>query len=109
MSNDVTVPGGTFLGIYGGFAVVLVREGDKYGRDNCLTHDGEPMVEFYDVRSAGKRGFTKLGQFVSRYYLKTLTERPVGGINLDGGVPEWTIAADPVAAALSAAKLALTF
>lgn len=106
MSNDVTVPGGTFLGIYGGFAVVLVRKGDKYGLDNCLTYDEvEPMVEFYDADYAGKRGFTSLGQFVSRYYLKTLTERPIAGLCLDGGVPKWSIRAEPLADALKAVLL----
>lgn len=106
MSNDVTVPGGTFLGIYGGFAVVLVRKGDKYGRNNCLTHDkDEPMVEFYDADYAGKPGLWSLGQFVSRYYLKTLTAHPIAGLCLDGGVPKWSIAAAPLADALKAVLL----
>jgi hypothetical protein len=106
MANDITVPGGTFFGIYGGFSVVLVCKGDKYGRDNCLTHDkDEPMVEFYDADYAGKRGFTTVGQFITRYSLKTLTERPAGGLNLHGGEPKWRIAAGPLAEALLAIKL----
>jgi hypothetical protein len=110
MANDITTPGGTFLGIYGGFSVVLVRKGDRYGLENCLTHEkDDPMVEFYDADYAGKPYFTKVGQFVSRYYLSTLTERPVAGLCLDGGIPKWSIAAGPLADALKAVKFALSF
>ena len=44
------------------FAVVVVAQGDQYGRDNRLTHDEpDPMVEFYDTTHAGKEGFTRTG------------------------------------------------
>lgn len=53
------------------FTVRIIHEGDRYGRDDCLTHDeSEPMVEFFDKTYI--EGFTPLGQFVSRYYLSTL-------------------------------------
>lgn len=109
MANDITVPGGTFLGIYGGFSVVLVRKGDKYGLKNCLTYDGDvPMVEFYDIRFLGP-GFTKVGQFVSRYALSTLLQHGEGrGLCLDGGVPDWTISALDLAQAMAAVAIFLS-
>jgi hypothetical protein len=63
------------------YNVRIVRKGDKYGRDNCLTYDKEdqPMVEFY------------IGNyFVSRYYVATILGTDgygsgEGGLILDGG------------------------
>ena len=62
------------------FNVRIVRAGDRYGRDFCLTHDkDEPLVEFY------------IGDyFVSRYYVATILGTDgygsgVGGLILDGG------------------------
>ena len=75
------------------FNVRIVRKGDTYGRNNCLTNDDDrSLVEFYDTRYA----HTPLGQFVSRYFAFTLLERAgeYVGLNLDGGVPDWTIDAD---------------
>ncbi len=69
------------------FNVRIVRAGDRYGLDNCLTHDkDEPLVEFYDSRYP----HCEYGQFVSRYYVATIlgTDRygsGVGGLILDGG------------------------
>lgn len=74
------------------FLVRLVREGERFGREDCLTHEGEdPLVEFYDVSNTSR--FGPRGQFVSRYYLSTLTENygnPLG-LDLDGGVPAWSL------------------
>lgn len=69
--------------------VRIVRNGDRYGLNDCLTHSGDlPMVEFYDLRYM----HTERGQYVSRYFMDTLQGVPVGrGLNLDGGVPSWTI------------------
>jgi hypothetical protein len=61
----------------GNYNVRIVRKGDRYGRNDCLTHDGNgdhALVEFYldshhDIH--GPRGF-----FVSRYYIGTLLNRP---------------------------------
>jgi hypothetical protein len=83
------------------FMVRLVEEGDAYGREDCLTHrDRTPLVEFYDATYAG-RGFGPRGQFVSRYYLDTLTgegsfsqgDLRVGmnGLNLHFGEPAWKL------------------
>ncbi len=82
------------------WTVRVVFEGDRYGRmmtgKMCLVHDdAEPMIEFYDADydfdtdADGK----VLGQFVSRYCADTLLEdsKTTSGINLDGGVPKWTI------------------
>ena len=78
------------------FNVRIVRKGDKYGLNNCLTHDkDEPMVEFYDNRYP----HTEHGQFVSRYYVATIlgTDRygsGEGGLCLDGGNrDQWTVSA----------------
>lgn len=78
------------------FNVRIVRKGDRYGRDFCLTHDkeDEPLVEFYDTRYP----HTEYGQFVSRYYVSTLlSDKGNGpkntGLCLDGGVPSWTVSA----------------
>lgn len=84
MSNVLEVESGGIK-----FNVKIVREGDKYGLNNCLTHTNPAtMVEFYDSRHP----HTEHGQFVSRYYLHTLLERELNqGINLDGGVEAWKI------------------
>lgn len=73
------------------FNVRFVEKGDTYGKDNCMIHEKEePLVEFYDSRY--KKGFSEHGQFVSRYYLSTLTEPGrTGGLQLEGGIPEWSI------------------
>ena len=77
------------------FNVRVVTKGEKYGRDFCLTHDGDkPLVEFYDARYP----HTEFGQFVSRYYVETILGDDGygpkdGGLSLDGGIPEWTVPA----------------
>lgn len=73
------------------WALRLVQFGDNYGRNDQLVHDkAEPMVEFFDTRYSHE----PLGQFVSRYYLSTLLDREADvGLNLDGGVPSWSVSA----------------
>jgi len=85
----------------------IVRKGDSYGRNNCLTHtEDDPLVEFYDARY----DHTELGQFVSSYYVSTLTgecEWSFGsdsretGLNLEGSVSDWFVDADQVKLALA--------
>ena len=81
------------------FNARIVRQGDSYGRDFKLTHDGaEPLVEFYDKRfphTTDPEGVV-LGQFVSRYRLSTLFPDGVsqGGLNLDGGISAWSLDAE---------------
>lgn len=91
MTTDALVPDLTVEASHGvTFYVRIVRNGERYGLDNCLVHDEpEPMVEFYDARALN---CGPLGQFVSRYYLSTLREHPAGvGLNLQGGEPDWQI------------------
>lgn len=69
------------------FEVRIIEKGDSYGLNNVLTHDkDDPLVEFWD---------TKHDQFVSRYYKSTLLEgdNEGRGLNLHGGVPEWSVSA----------------
>lgn len=76
----------------------IVKKGEKYGLDFCLTYDeNEPLVEFYDARYP----HTEFGQFVSRYYYSTLSKDPGRGINLDGGVDDWFVDAHQVDLALA--------
>ena len=77
------------------YNVRIVRKGDTYGREFCLTYDkDEPMVEFYDARNKTD----EYGYFVSRYYVGTIlgTEgyygSGKGGLCLDGGNRnEWSV------------------
>ena len=92
------------------FNVRIVREGDRYGRDDCLVYDpsdrefnkDDVLVEFYDATYTAK--FGERGQFVSRYYATTLLgtdefgdgmEEEMGvGLDLMGYEPAWKIDAD---------------
>lgn len=92
----------------GKWRVHLVMPGERYGRDDALTYEPEdavrngsglPLVEFYDT-SQDPVAFPG-GQFVSRYYMDTLLGtdslklgvpiRDMPALNLDGGVPAWTV------------------
>jgi hypothetical protein len=94
-----------------GYAPLIVRivmPGDSYGKDMCIVHGREsryptpeahlndPLVEFYDARHPFDRLSDNVSaQFISRYYLSTLTEGlvkggTIHGLDLDGGVPSWT-------------------
>jgi len=91
------------------FNVRIVRRGDRYGLNDCLTHgegkneirasiasrgyDGA-MIEFYDAKYENAPGFGSRGQFVTRYYLSTLAldaRKSDCGLDLHGGVAEWKI------------------
>ncbi len=77
------------------FRAKIIRKGDQYGKDNCLTHDGDkPLVEFWDLTYQNNK-FGPDGQFVSRYYVETILE-VVNGLCLQGDVPEWNIDAEPM-------------
>lgn len=81
--------------IFGHFNVRILRKGEKYGLENCLTHkERKPLVEFYDYRHRDDKEW-KRGQFVSRYYAETILKHDLNfGLSLDGGVPEWTVSAE---------------
>ena len=77
---------------FGKWNVRVILKGDKFGLDDCLTHEkNEPTVEFYDTTHM----HTDRGQFVSRYYLSTLIERDGNyGLDLQGDVPSWKVSAE---------------
>ncbi|WNN94805.1 hypothetical protein SEA_PHREDRICK_252 [Streptomyces phage Phredrick] len=75
------------------FRAVLLTDGvsENYGK---LNDNGKPEIEFYDMRDK----HTSDGQFTgARYYTETLLEDrgwypgKVGGLNLHGGVDDWTL------------------
>lgn len=79
------------------FIARLLQKGTRYGNNNQLIYDSEkPAVEFYDARYCGK-GFTNLGQFVTRYTLETLAARVDQRPNaraelyLDAGISDWRL------------------
>ena len=97
------------------FNVRRLNKGDKYGLDNCLTHEDErPVIEFYDSRYPFDRDVegNVLGQFISRYYLETLLfGYPKGtprkedeGIDLMGYEPNWKIDGPALNSALNQLK-----
>lgn len=76
------------------FNVRIVRRGDHYGLNDCLTHeDSRFLVEFYDARYKTEGFHPQRGQFVSRYYWDTLNDPvvPNRGIDLQGDVKDWKI------------------
>lgn len=87
------------------FNVRIIQRGDKFGLNNKLTYDeDEPQIEFYDTRYP----HTEYGQFVSRYYVKTLLGEDIWGqvaeghgLCLHGGVEDWAISADNLTATRS--------
>jgi len=93
--------------------VRIVKKGQPYGLNYCLTHDkDEPLVEFYslgDYRLPDEKGTLKvdeqkkqelrdkfpIGQFVSRYNLRTVLDHTPGvGLDLYGSEPRWTLYGD---------------
>lgn len=75
----------------GPWNVRIVHQGEKYGLDDCLTHDEqEPLVEFYDAEQDASK-FGPRGQFVNRYRESNiLSMNPMRGLAVHGGVPRWT-------------------
>ena len=93
----------------------LVRLGDRYGLNGCITHslkdkytfNKEPVVEFYTLTEGDKDGSlswdgVKGCWFISRYYVSTFlglceyshSGGPVAsGMCLDGGYPEYNLSA----------------
>jgi hypothetical protein len=71
------------------FVARILRRGDRYGLNDVLVWDVDPPgVEFYDTRYP----HTEFGQFVSRYYVRTLLEEHgPRGLDLMGYVPSWKI------------------
>lgn len=70
--------------------VRIVKQGDRYGLNDCLIHDkSASMVEFYDT--------SKKEQFVQRYYVETILGIGGGvGLMLDGGCSAWNLDGESV-------------
>lgn len=91
--------------------IKVLNEGDKYGLNDCLTHDDkdDPIVEFYDMAHVAEalvnfdagpghlseyRAEIEGGQFVTRYYISTLRgyhSPPSAGLDLVGYEPAWKL------------------
>lgn len=58
-------------------------------------YDGDLAITFYDADYAGQKGFTRLGQHVCTYFVRTLLERRESiedrGLDLHGGEPKWVL------------------
>jgi len=67
------------------FRVALVLS-DKSADENVTS---EPLIQFFDMRHWPEKG----GQKVSSYHLSTFLESDAAerGLNLDGGVADWTL------------------
>ena len=100
------------------FSVRLVRQGDRYGLNDCKVHDkADPMIEWYDATYEGADGFGPRGQFVARYYLSTLTgqdgwsrvdhRKGSHGLDLMGYEPLWKVSGANVGEALAAVERVL--
>ena len=110
----MTAPRMTFTSFQGmPMLARLVRLGDRYGLDGCITHaleNGyttfeEPLIEFYTLIGDDKEGSlawdgVKGYWFISRYYLSTFLGTceysrdggPVrNGLSLDGGYHEYDL------------------
>lgn len=90
-------------GPYAPITVRMVMPGETYGLNQALINDkGKPLVEFYDARYP----HTAYGQFVSRYYLSTLTHHmhdeqyKTRGLDLEGSIDAWTMTPECTAAAI---------
>ncbi len=122
MNKRITTPTAELLSVTNSegtpFHVRLVRVGERYGRDDCLTHgdamygrpakpDALPLIEFYDARDTDK--FGTRGQFVSRYCFGTVATcaRDNRGVHLHGSSPSWFLDADNIRDAFAWASVKL--
>lgn len=74
------------------FNTKIIPTGGAYGRDDCLTNGGAPLIEFYDPRYQR----TPHGLFITRYSVSTIMDH-TGGLCLYGGEPDWYVNADDMA------------
>jgi hypothetical protein len=97
MAETLKVDSGYGIPMYARLRV----EGDKWGREGCLTHEGEPIIEFYDGRYDHEEWLHPEGihgQFTGgSYYLSTFNEHDADyGLALQDGVDNWTLSASAV-------------
>lgn len=84
------------------FNIRMIRPGE-YGAASSLIAE-EPMIEFYDPRYNDER-FTPYGQYVTRYYARTLADQVgAGELRLMGHVRQWTVCAAQMEAVREIAK-----
>jgi len=74
------------------FSITDSRSGITFNAEVKIEANSEKStVKFYDTRYP----HTPLGQFTGgSYYLSTILEVK-GGLNIHGGVPDWSISAEP--------------
>ena len=100
------------------FNVRLVRQGERYGLDGCLTLDRvDPLIEWYDATYEAVPGVGPWGQYVASYCYSTLTGQDgwshndyrngSRGLNLDINEPLWRVTAANVRDALAAVERVL--
>ena len=87
------------------FAVRIVRPGEGYGLSRAATNNtGHTMVEVFDALYAGKAEFDPEGQIIAQYRVDTLLSDSNTltnyGLDLQGGVPVWSIDGDTMGAIL---------
>ena len=92
--------------------VRILRRGDRYGLNDCLTHEkDDPIIEFYDTNHTDDEKW-KRGQFVARYYAETLFDDEWDlqnqGLQLEGGVENWYVAPQTMAGILRWLRLKLS-
>jgi hypothetical protein len=76
------------------FTVRVVSKGQKYGHNNCLTHESlDPLVEFYATKYTGE-AFGCFGQFCSRLRLSQLLESASNPWHMDLSIDSWYLTAD---------------
>jgi hypothetical protein len=88
------------------FLVRVVAKGDRYGLHDCLLHDkADPLIEFYDLTYKDQKTFGPRGQFVTRYYARTIAAHERGtGLDLMGNEPNWKLDAPALAPVLDLAR-----
>lgn len=101
----VTVPvDESVVGRFGRYNVRVLLPGSRYGRHDCLVWDkDEPGIEFYLLTDNYTTELDGRGHFISRYYLKSLSD-PSKGLCLDGGHPSYVISGKDLVSAVIACR-----
>lgn len=74
------------------FIARLIEKGDNYGRDNCLTNEDEPLIQFSDITNPD------FEQGLPAYCASTIAEIEDGqGLCLMGYEPIWDLSAENIA------------
>lgn len=84
------------------FLARIIKKGDRYGLNDKLVNKGETMIEISDLTHAK---FGPRGQLVAQYRARDL-ESHQGGLDIQGGVPEWKLDAAAMAPIVDLARAA---